>query len=66
MSEEQQEAIAKKQIQKMEQEALKSEIDDLFNKIVSGDAPGAKTGKLSKSSQRSSSKNSQISKKSKK
>ena len=65
LSEEQQEAIAKKQIQKMEQEALKMEIDDLFNKIVSGKGEDA-GGKNSKSSKRSSSKNSQVSKKSRK
>lgn len=65
LSEEQQEAIAKKQIQKMEQEALKMEIDDLFNKIVSGKGEEV-GGKNSKSSKRSSSKNSQVSKKSRK
>ena len=47
----------------MEQEALKMEIDDLFNKIVSGKGEDV-VGKNSKSSKRSSSKNSQVSKKS--
>lgn len=66
LSEEQQEAIARKQIQNMEQEALKNEIDNLYNKIVSGTADKVE-GKGSKSSKRSSSKNSQASvKKSKK
>jgi hypothetical protein len=66
VSDEQADLLAKKQIQKMEQEALKQEIDSLFAKIVSGEVQGALGGGSkggSKSSKRSSSKNSQLSKK---